>query len=100
MESQLDSLPIGEEFIKIFLIFMCVAILAPNSKPEGMHDLWDFIWDIDVSVLRNWEKLMVNYLEDGIQEFKAINERYVQSVGHGALKACNLYCFMKTIFYI
>ena len=21
-------------------------------------------------------------------------------VGHGALKACNLYCFMKTIFYI
>ena len=21
-------------------------------------------------------------------------------VGHGAVKACNLYCFMKTIFYI
>ena len=26
--------------------------------------------------------------------------RNVRDVGHGALKACNLYCFMKTIFYI
>ena len=25
---------------------------------------------------------------------------YPLHVGHGALKACNLYCFMKTIFYI
>ena len=53
LESQLDSLPVGEEFTKIFLIFMCATILAPNSKPEGMHDLWDLICDIDVSVPRN-----------------------------------------------
>ena len=26
--------------------------------------------------------------------------REEEGVGHGALKACNLYCFMKTIFYI
>ena len=27
--------------------------------------------------------------------------KYIRTnVGHGALKACNLYCFMKTIFYI
>ena len=49
LESQLDSLPIGEEFKKNFLIFTCATILAPNSEPKGMHDLWDFIWDIDVS---------------------------------------------------
>ena len=60
LESQLDYLPFGEEFTKIFLIFKCATILAPNSKPEGMHDLWDFIWDIDVSVLRNWGKLMLD----------------------------------------
>ena len=53
LESQLDSLPVGEEFTKFFLIFMCATILAPNSKPKGMNDLWDFIWDIDVSVPRN-----------------------------------------------
>ena len=78
LESLLDSLPVGEKFTKIFLIFTCATILTPNSKPEGMHDLWDFIWDIDVSVPRNWGKLMLNYLEDGIQEFKATNIRYVR----------------------
>ena len=78
LESQLDSLPVGEEFTKNFLIFTCATILAPNSKPKGMHDLWDFIWDIDVSFPRNWGKLMLDYLEDGIQEFKATNGRYVR----------------------
>ena len=53
LKSQLDSLPIGEEFRKIYLIFTCATILAPNSKPKGIHDLWNFIWNIDVSVLRN-----------------------------------------------
>ena len=53
LESQLDSLPIAEEFTINFLIFTCATILAPNSKPEVMHDLWDFIWDIEVLVPRN-----------------------------------------------
>ena len=78
LEQQLDSLPIGKEFTKIFLIFKCTTIVAPNSKPEGMHDLWDFIWNIDVSVPRNWGKLMPDYMEDGIREFKATNGRYVR----------------------
>ena len=78
LESQLDSLPVGEEFKNFFLIFMCATILAPNSKPEGLHDLWDFIWDIDVSIPINWGKIMLDYLEDGIQEFKATNGRYVR----------------------
>ena len=39
LESQLDSLPIGEEFTKKILIFTCATILAPNSKPKGMHGL-------------------------------------------------------------
>ena len=33
LESQLDSLPVSEEFTKNFLIFTCATILAPNSKP-------------------------------------------------------------------
>ena len=37
LESHLDSLPIGDEFTKIFLIFTYVTILALNSKPKGMH---------------------------------------------------------------
>ena len=80
LESQLDSLPIGEEFTKFFLIFMCATIFTPNCKLEGMQDLWDFIWDIDVSIPRNWGKLMLDYLEDGIWEFKATNRIYVWDV--------------------
>ena len=39
LESQLDSLPVGEEFTKFFLILTCATIFAPNSKLKGMHDL-------------------------------------------------------------
>ena len=53
LESHLYSLPVGDEFTKIFPIFMCATILAPTSELEGMHDLWDFIWDIDLLVPRN-----------------------------------------------
>ena len=70
LESQLDSLPVGEEFTKIFLKCTCATILATNSKPEGMHDLWDFLWDIDVSVPRNWGKLMLDYLEMAFRNSK------------------------------
>ena len=66
LESQLDSLPIGEEFTKKILIFTSATILAPNSKPEEIHDLRDLIWDIDVSIPRNWGKLVLGYLEYGI----------------------------------
>ena len=78
LESQLVSLPIGEEFTSIFLIFTCVTILAPNIKLEGMHDLKDYIWDMDVLVPRNWGKFMFDYLEDGILEFKRSKGRYVR----------------------
>ena len=44
LEDNMRDLPIGEEFKKSFLIFTCAFILAPNSKQEGMHDLWDTIW--------------------------------------------------------
>ena len=43
LESQLVSLPIDEEFIKIFLIFTHATILALSRKLEGMHDLRDYI---------------------------------------------------------
>ena len=32
LEANLLDLPIGEEFMKSFLIFTCATILAPNSK--------------------------------------------------------------------
>ncbi|KAL6325943.1 hypothetical protein AAG906_038434 [Vitis piasezkii] len=41
LEANLRDLPVGEEFMKSFLIFACATILVPNSKQEGMHDLWD-----------------------------------------------------------
>ena len=50
LEQNLYNLPNGDEFRKTFLIFPCATILAPNSKLEGMHDLWDTIWDGDVGV--------------------------------------------------
>ena len=78
LESELQSLPVGDGFRKIFLIFTCATIVAPNGRPEGMHDLWDFIWTSDVSVRRNWGKLLLTYLEDGIGEFLASKVRYVR----------------------
>ena len=59
LEDNLCDLPIGEEFMKSFLIFACATILAPNSKQEGMHDLWDTIWDSDVRVRKNWAKFVL-----------------------------------------
>ena len=33
IQDNLTSMPVGDEFRKIFIIFSCVTILAPNSKP-------------------------------------------------------------------
>ena len=69
LEQNLENLPICDEFLKTFLIFSCATLLAPNSKLEGIHDLWDTIWNGDVGVQRNWAKFMLQYLEDGIREY-------------------------------
>ena len=50
LEQNLENLAIGDDFRKTFLIFACATLLAPNSKLEGIHDLWDTIWDGDVGV--------------------------------------------------
>ena len=39
LEQNLDNLPVGDDFLKTFLIFSCATLLAPNSKLEGSHDL-------------------------------------------------------------
>ena len=39
VEDKLIELPIGEELLKLFIIFSCAIILAPNSKLEGIHNL-------------------------------------------------------------
>ncbi|RVW92731.1 hypothetical protein CK203_042572 [Vitis vinifera] len=50
LEANLRDLLVGEEFMKSFLIFAYATILAPNSKQEGMHDLWDTVWDSEVGL--------------------------------------------------
>ena len=59
LEDNRCDLPVGKEFKKSFLIFSCATILAPNSKQEGMHDLWDTIWDSDVGVCKNSTKFVL-----------------------------------------
>ena len=68
LEQNLYNLPIGDEFRKTFLIFSCATILALNSKLEGMHDLWDTIWDGDVGVQKNWSKFVLHYIENRVRE--------------------------------
>ena len=52
--------------------------MAPNSKLEGIHDLWDTIWDGDVGVQRNWAKFVLQYLEDGIREYRQNQPIYIR----------------------
>ena len=69
LEDNMCNLPVGEEFKKYFLIFAYATILAPNSKQEAMHDLWDTTWDKDVGVRKNWSKFVLQYVEDGIMDY-------------------------------
>ena len=57
LEDNMRNLPVGDKFKKSFLIFACATILAPNSKLEGMHDLWDTIWDSNVVVQKKLGKV-------------------------------------------
>ena len=77
LEESLIDFEVGSEFQKVFIIFACATILAPNSKLEGIHDLWDLIWDGEVNVQRNWSKFVLQYLENGIRKFQSGNDRYM-----------------------
>ena len=78
VETNLGTLLVGEDFCKSFLIFACVTILAPNSKHEGIWDLWDSIMASDCTVKRNWAKFVLQYLEDGIHEFQRSESTYLR----------------------
>ncbi|RVW75021.1 Ubiquitin-like-specific protease 1A [Vitis vinifera] len=78
LEQNLEHLPVCDEFLKSFLIFSCATLLAPNSKLEGSHDLWDTIWDGDVGVQRNWAKFLLKHLEDGIKEYRQKQPTYIR----------------------
>ncbi|RVW21732.1 hypothetical protein CK203_108209 [Vitis vinifera] len=78
LEANLRDLPVGEEFMKSFLIFACATILAPNSKQEGMHDLWDTVWDSEVGVRKNWAKFVLQYVEDGIRDYRTSHPTYIR----------------------
>ena len=78
LEQNLDNLPVGDDFLKSFLIFSCATLLAPNSKLEGSHDLWDTIWDSDLGVQRNWAKFLVQHLEDDIREYRQKQPTYIR----------------------
>ena len=78
LEQNLKNLPVCDEFLKSFLIFSCATLLAPNSKLEGSHDLWDTIWDGDVGVQRNWAKFLLQHLEDGIRKYRQKQPTYIR----------------------
>ncbi|XP_059591678.1 uncharacterized protein LOC132253517 [Vitis vinifera] len=78
LEQNLENLAIGDDFRKTFLIFACATLLAPNSKLEGIRDLWDTIWDDDVGVQENWSKFVLHYIEDGIREYQKNQPTYIR----------------------
>ncbi|RVW61846.1 hypothetical protein CK203_064368 [Vitis vinifera] len=79
LEQNLEDLTMGDDFRKTFLIFACATLLAPNSKLEGMHDLWDTIWDGDVGVQKNWLQFVFHYIENGIREYRKNQPTYIRS---------------------
>ena len=77
LEESLIDFEVGNEFQNVLIIFACATILAPNSKLEGIHDLWDLIWDGEVNVQRNWSTFVLQYLENGNRKFQSGNDRYM-----------------------
>lgn len=77
LEEKLIHLEVDNEFQKVFIIFACATILAPNSKLEGIHDLWDLIWDGEVNLQQNWSKFVLQYLENGIRKFQGGDGTYM-----------------------
>ena len=49
--------PIRVQFSKAFMIFAYATMLVPNTKHEGIRDIWDQICDGDLLVQRNWVDL-------------------------------------------
>ncbi|KAJ9682095.1 hypothetical protein PVL29_018132 [Vitis rotundifolia] len=94
LEQNLKNLAIGDDFRKTFLIFACATILAPNSKHEGMHYLWDTIWDGDVGVQKIWLQFVFYYIEDEIREYQNNQPTYIR----GCLIFLQL--FYMTKFYM
>ncbi|KAJ9698952.1 hypothetical protein PVL29_007834 [Vitis rotundifolia] len=79
LEDNMRNLLLGDVFKKSFLIFACATILVPNSKLEGMHDLWDTIWDSDMVVDKNWRKFVLQFVEDGIRDYHNNHPTYIRS---------------------
>ncbi|RVW34434.1 hypothetical protein CK203_081434 [Vitis vinifera] len=50
----------------------------PSTRLEGIHDLWDTIWDGDIGVQRNWAKFVLQYLEDGIKDYRLNQLTYIR----------------------
>ena len=53
IERDLLDQPVREQFSQAFLIFTRATILVLDTKQEGIRDIWDQIWDDDLSVQRN-----------------------------------------------
>ena len=70
IERDLLDQPVGEQFLKSFMIFACAIILVPNTKHEGIRDIWDQIWDGDLSFQRNWAGLALKYLKNDTHKFQ------------------------------
>ncbi|RVW87870.1 hypothetical protein CK203_039719 [Vitis vinifera] len=43
-----------------------------------MHDLWDTIWDNDVGVRKDWAKFVLQYVEDGIRDYRNSHLTYIR----------------------
>ena len=90
IERDLLDQPVAEQFSKAFFIFACAIILVPNTKQEGIQDIWDQIWDGDLSIQRNWTSLALTYLENDIHEF--------QTNGGSSFRWCILFLYVSDWF--
>ena len=52
LEKDLIELLVGDQFKKVFIIFACATVMAPNSTKEGNHNLWDVSMGCNINVER------------------------------------------------
>ncbi|KAJ9671287.1 hypothetical protein PVL29_027328 [Vitis rotundifolia] len=90
-EERLLNSPIGKEFRRCFIYYICATLLAPTLRIDGCRNLWHTIHEDGFRNDVNWGQFVVDQLVEGIRRFKQGNSIWV----HGCILFLQLHYVIK-----